>query len=226
MFMKTYLAPCLLVSLFVAQISTLPAQDGEEKPTPVTLSMALKLGPEKLTKYTDESEAGQDMAADLYATAKRLETENALAQKDLSLVGELDYWRDTLSKCRGGSYSLASFVNGGGTMYSHGSVRDGCLVEDFLSEAAKRLPFKEGEGAEKANKQIDAAIAQIKKLKVANLGDEDSNKEMAKLMEEERADMIAEWENLKMMVSSISAEEAVKLVKFAADSLEWLKTGE
>ncbi len=46
------------------------------------------------------------------------------------------------------------------------------------------------------------------------------------LMEAERADTIAEWENLKMMISSVSAEEATKIVKFAADSLKWLKIEE
>jgi hypothetical protein len=49
---------------------------------------------------------------------------------------------------------------------------------------------------------------------------------MGELMEAERADTIAEWENLKMMISSVSAEEATKIVKFAADSLKWLKVEE
>jgi hypothetical protein len=216
----------LALILTSVSILSLSAQEGEDKPKPVTLSMALELGPEKLTKYTDESESGQDMAADLYAIAKRLETENALAKKDLSLVGELNYWRETLSNCRKGSLSLASFINGGGTMYSHASNRDGSLIEDFLSSFAKRLPLKEGEGDPKANKQIDAAIAQIKKLKGADSGDDQSNKEMGALMEAERADTIDEWENLKMMISSVSAEEATKIVKFAADSLKWLKVEE
>ena len=84
-------------------------------------------------------------------------------------------------------------------MYTHASNRDGSIVEDFLSSFAKRLPLKEGEEDPKANKQIDAAIAQIKKLKGADLGDDQSNKDMGELMEAERADTIAEWENLKMM---------------------------
>ena len=76
-------------------------------------------------------------------------------------------------------------------MYSHASNRDGSLIEDFLSSFAKRLPLKEGEEDPKANKQIDAAIAQIKKLKGADLGDDQSNKEMGELMEAERADATA-----------------------------------
>jgi hypothetical protein len=111
-------------------------------------------------------------------------------------------------------------------MYSHASNRDGSLIEDFLSSFTKRLPLKEGEEDPKANKQIDAAIAQIKKLMGADLGDDQSNKDMGELMEAERADTIAEWENLKMMISSVSAEEAAKIVKFAADSLKWLKIEE
>ena len=59
------------------------AQDADEKKEPVTISQALKIGEEGLTEYTGLSEVGQDEAAELYATAKRITTEQALGQKNL-----------------------------------------------------------------------------------------------------------------------------------------------
>ena len=59
------------------------AHDAEEKKEPVTISKALELGEEGLTQYTGLSEVGQDEAAEFYATAKRLTTEQALGQKKI-----------------------------------------------------------------------------------------------------------------------------------------------
>ena len=52
----------------------------------ISMEEALKLGVEGIvTKLGDESEAGLDSAAYFYATAKRLQTEQALGAKDLRL---------------------------------------------------------------------------------------------------------------------------------------------
>src|SRR5260370_22764315 len=63
-----------LLSL-VAMAGSVFAQDTDEKKEPLTISQALKLGEEGLTEYTGLSEVGQDQAAELYATAKRITTE-------------------------------------------------------------------------------------------------------------------------------------------------------
>src|SRR5690242_1677590 len=95
--MKT-LTVCLAVGFAVAGFAF--AQDADEKKEPVTVSQALKLGEEGLTEYTGLSEVGQDQAAELYAAAKRITTEQALGQKNLQLVIELDGWRTIISQCR------------------------------------------------------------------------------------------------------------------------------
>ena len=64
------------------------AQDEEEKKEPVTISQALKLGAEGLTEQTGLSEVGQDLAAEYYAAAKRITTEQTLGQKNLQVVLE------------------------------------------------------------------------------------------------------------------------------------------
>jgi len=88
-----------LLSL-VAMAGSVFAQDTDEKKEPLTISQALKLGEEGLTEYTGLSEVGQDQAAELYATAKRITTEQALGQKNLQLVLDLDGWRQVISRCR------------------------------------------------------------------------------------------------------------------------------
>ena len=80
----TSLLPLLSV---VALSGSVFAQDTDEKKEPVTISQALKIGEEGLTEYTGLSEVGQDEAAELYATAKRITTEQALGQKNLRLTG-------------------------------------------------------------------------------------------------------------------------------------------
>ncbi|MGH8048358.1 MAG: hypothetical protein ACREKL_14035 [Chthoniobacterales bacterium] len=189
----------------------------------MTSAEVLKLGLDGLLNASDPSEAGQDHAAWLYATARRLETENALAQKNLELVLALDDWRDVLGKCRRGSCELACIVNGGGTMYSHGEARDCAPVEDFLAVLAKQLPLADGKGSAKATAKIEAAIAFLKKLKLYDSGDAAADKEAATRLDDERDRIIEQWENLKYMVSDIPAKQADKIAAFADDSLSWLK---
>jgi len=93
-------------------LGTVSAQD-EDKPKMITAAQALKLGPEGLTELTNPSEAGQDQAAMLYATAKRLQTENTLAKRDLQAVVTLEEWRTAISQCRESAFSLAYIINGG-----------------------------------------------------------------------------------------------------------------
>src|SRR5262249_38110869 len=106
----------LIVSLamLVVMAGSLFAEEGSEKKEPLTISRALKLGDEGLTEYTGLSEVGQDEAAELYAAAKRITTEQELGQKNLQLVLDLQSWREAISACRRSIYSLAYVINGGG----------------------------------------------------------------------------------------------------------------
>ena len=210
----------------IASIAMTGAREDGSKAAPLTQSRALKLGPEKLAEQTDGSEAGQDHAAHLYATAKRIETESALAQRDLEQVVVLESLRDVISACRRGSCSLAYIVNGGGTMYSHAQARDGAEVEDFLASIAKSLPLPEGKGSEKAAKQIDDAITFLKKLEIIETGDNDADKKSRADLAEEVKRVSEAWESLKYTMSELPAEQAAKMAAFAVKSLGWLKEGE
>jgi len=214
-------AACVIPSLFLCALAVTETRAGnaEENP-PLTSALALKLGTDGLSKYTGESEAGQDQAARLYAAARRLKTENALAQKDLAQVLVLDSYRDVLSRCRAGFCELAYIVNGGGTMYSHGEARDCASVEDFLADVARQLPFAEGKGSAKANAKIDGAIAFLKTLEIS---DADADKEAAANLDAVRARVIGHWEDLKYSIADIPAKQADKIAAFAEDSLSWLK---
>ena len=201
------------------------ARDTDDRKKPVPMALALKLGPEDLTQYTDPSEAGQDNAAFLYATAKRVETESVLARRDVALVIELQHWRASLRKCRNGSSSLAYIVNGGGTMYSHGQARDCAPLEDFLAGLSKRLPLAKGKGDARAAKQVDDAVAFLKKLKPFDEGDATSTKAAKAELAAELKQVLESWTELKSMIGELSPDEAKRVADFAVESLGWLKEG-
>jgi hypothetical protein len=189
------------------------AQDPDEKKEPVTVSQALKLGEEGLTEYTGLSEVGQDQAAELYAAAKRITTEQALGQKNLQLVIVLDGWRTIIAQCRRSCMSMGFITNNGGTMSGHQARRDSVAVEDFLGEMSKTLPLPEAKGDPKALEVIDRTIALIKELKA----DRNQKSELA-----ERVKSATEsWTNLRDMIAEIPAENARKIVYFATDPVSW-----
>jgi hypothetical protein len=191
------------------------AQDANKSQEPVTVSKALELGEEGLTQYTGLSEVGQDEAAEYYATAKRLTTEQALGQKSLQLVIDLQNWRDLISACRKSIDSLAYIVNGGGTTYSHGQRRDVSAVETFLAEFSKSLPLPDDKGDPNADKVIDRTIALIKNLHA----ERDRKNELAERVKRANED----WTNLKHMVDEIPAPDAKKIVMFATGDVSgWL----
>jgi hypothetical protein len=189
------------------------AQDPDEKKEPVTVSQALKLGEEGLTEYTGLSEVGQDQAAELYAAAKRITTEQALGQRNLQLVIDLDGWRTVIAQCRRSCMSMGFITNNGGTMSGHQARRDSVAVEDFLAEMSKTLPLPEAKGDPKALEVIDRTIALIKKLKA----DRNQKSELA-----ERVKSATEsWTNLRDMIAEIPAENAKKIAYFATDPVSW-----
>jgi hypothetical protein len=110
--------------LLIATAGSGFAQDPDEKNEHVTVSRALKLGEEGLTEYTGLSEVGQDQAAELYAAAKRITTEQALGQRNLQLVIDLDGWRTIIAQCRRSCMSMGFITNNGGTMSGHQARRD------------------------------------------------------------------------------------------------------
>src|SRR5260370_26293320 len=203
----------LTVSLAVVAVMAgfVFAQDADEKKEPLTISQALKVGEEGLTEYTGLSEVGQDQAAELYAAAKRITTEQALGQRNLQLVIDLDGWRTVIAQCRRSCMSMGFITNDGGTMSGHQARRDSVAVEDFLAEMSKTLPLAEAKGDPKALEPINRTIALIKKLKA----DRSQKSELA-----ERVKSATEsWTNLRHMIPEIPAENAKKIAYFATDPL-------
>ena len=216
----------LAVSISLTTIIPLHAADVSDKSAPITATQALKLGVEGLTEFTGPSEVGQDEAARLYATARRLETEQSLAKKNLKLVTELDEWRSLLDICRGRCFDLAYIINGGGTMYTHGHARDCAEVEDFLATLAKRLPLAEGKGDKKASKQINDAIVFMKKLKPYSSGDAKADKESRDQFNNQIKEAEEHWTSLRYAIEAVPAEDAKMIAAFANDALSWLKESE
>ena len=104
-----------LLLILIALAAPLVGQ--EETPPPLSMADALKLGPEGIAeKRGDLSAVGMGSAAIFYATAKRLETENALAAKDLFLVVELDRYRKAIAEWDGAWSEAMYAASGGGTM--------------------------------------------------------------------------------------------------------------
>ncbi len=215
----------LLKKILLAALICHPAEakDTDESKKPLTVARALKLGVEELTQYTDSSEAGQDNAAHMYATAKRIETEHALGQRDLRQVIKLGYWRSVLSKCRNGSCNAAYMVNGGGTLYTHAASRNGAALEDFLADLAKRMPLPAGNGDAKAEKEIDEIIAFLKKLKPYDSVDAESDKRAQADLAATIKELEEQWNGLKVMIHEVAADDARRIVAIASDSMNWLK---
>jgi hypothetical protein len=189
------------------------AQDEEEKKEPVTISQALKLGAEGLTEQTGTSEVGQDEAAEYYAAAKRITTEQALGQKNLQVVLDLQNWRGVISYCRKSCMSIGFITNGGGTMSGHQARRDAAEIEDFLADLSKSLPFPDAHGDPKAGEVIDRTIKVIKNLR--------AEKEQKAELAERVKGAVEAWTNLKQMIEQVPANDAKKIAFFATDPVSW-----
>ena len=204
------LTACLAVIITIA--GAVFAQDADEK-EPLTIPQVLKLGEEGLTEYTGLSEVGQDQAAELYAAAKRITTEQALGQKNLKLVIDLESWRNVISTCRRSCMSIGYITNGGGTMSGHQATRDSAAVEDFLAEMSRSLPFANAKGDPNADKVIDHTIALIKNLRAP--------REQKSDLAERVKSATENWTQLKYMIDEISADDAKKIAFFATDPVSW-----
>ena len=204
------------LAVMVAMAGFVFAQDDEDekKEQPVTISQALKVGEEGLTEVTGTSEVGQDRAAEFYAAAKRITTEQELGQKNLQSVLDLENWRNVISSCRKSCMSIGFITNGGGTMSGHQARRDAVAVEDFLAEISKSLPFPEAKGDAKAGTVIDRTIALIKNLRAPE------REQKAELAQQVKS-AVENWTDLKHMVDEIPAENAKKIAFFATDPVSW-----
>lgn len=122
-----------LLAAVSAIISTTSAE-------PLSQAEVLKMSVDDLAQALgDGSEAGQDRAARLVATAKRLETEGRLAKEDVTRVLRLDDWRTALGGWQDLQLEVRAREAGGGTMWGHLAARDDLALEDFLATHAAAL---------------------------------------------------------------------------------------
>ena len=164
-----------------------------------------------MTRILDrgESECGQDCSAELYAEAKRIETEQALARRDLELVSQLNIWRSVLSDCRLCYWNIEGI--GGGTLWGHGANRECAEIEDFLAYLATRMPFADGEGSPQADKILEDTIVRLNNLRP------DYNYEAS--VKEEVAKATTLFDDLKDRLKSLPAFEAKEIAAFTSYSL-------
>jgi hypothetical protein len=186
----------------------------------IPLAQALKLGPEGLAaKLGDESEAGLDAAAVYYATAKRMQTEQSLGEKDLRLVLDLDLLREAaaewLDAWHGGMY----YVSGGGTMWGHLQARSQAGLEDALAELAKRMPLKPGNATAETLAKWGKLEKVIAKAKVF----EDAEPEMKTMWKTQQKVLKEKWERLHYEFQAIDEADVQVLLKVLMPSAEELE---
>jgi len=186
----------------------------------IPLAQALKLGPEGLAaKLGDESEAGLDAAAVYYATAKRMQTEQSLGEKDLRWVLDLDLLREAAAEWLDAWYGGMYYVSGGGTMWGHLQARSQAGLEDALAELARRMPLKPGNAtAETLGKwgKLEKVIAKAKVF-------EDAEPEMKAMWKTQQKVLKEKWERLHYEFQAIDEADVQVLLKVLMPSAEELE---
>jgi hypothetical protein len=133
----------------------------------------VKLGVEGIAeKRGDQSEVGYANAAVTFAAAKRLETENALAAKDISLVVELDHFRDLIANWDMAWSEALYSAAGGGTMWARLPAHLEASGEEMLAKLAKRLPLKPGSASAETLTKWNRVGKVIEKATVPEHADE------------------------------------------------------
>ena len=186
----------------------------------IPLAQALKLGPEGLAaKLGDESEAGLDAAAVYYATAKRMQTEQSLGEKDLRLVLDLDLLREAAAEWLDAWYGGMYYVSGGGTMWGHLQARSQAGLEDALAELAKRMPLKPGNATAETLAKWGKLEKVIAKAKVF----EDAEPEMKAMWKTQQKVLKEKWERLHYEFQAIDEADVQVLLKVLMPSAEELE---
>ena len=212
-------------ALFPAFLSAAPAEKDEpEKAGPMTAAEVLALKPEELTEALgDPSEAGQDRAAVLWAAAKRLETENKLARKDMKMVLVLNGWRHVLDRWQDTLLEVGYFQAGGGSMWGHDSARNDATLEEFLAAHAEALGKTTEEPGQPKALEISGPVMEAitkgikvsqEELQNANAGKDGAElKKKVKDAESALALQLASLPDAKTREAVIAwAKEAVKMI--------------
>jgi len=221
--MKHHFFTSQLAKVLFFCLSAVSALARDEEPRKAfTQAQALKLGEEKIADALKGGEAGEDQAARIYAAAKRLETENKLAQRDVEQILELGYWRKVLNDCTDGFCMTAYGINGGGSMYSHAANRNDADLELFLAGFAQKLPLQPGTGDPASLAKVEKMGTFVSELKVM----EDLGPETMKIFKEEQAKLISALQNLKAIAAGLPAPQCKAVVAFVEKSASWIEFSE
>lgn len=110
---------------------------------PMTISNVLQYTPAQLVKEMGYAgEAGENRAAKIWAAARRSQTNYTLGKKSVQAVLRLDQWRMMLNEWEDLKLQARAMESGGGTMWSHMSIRNDAWIESFLAQHAIQLSAK------------------------------------------------------------------------------------
>ncbi len=200
--------PILSAALPILLLSMLSAQ--EEAPPPISAAEAVKLGVEGIAeKRGDQSEVGYANAAVTFAAAKRLETENALAAKDISLVVELDHFRDLIANWDMAWSEALYSAAGGGTMWARLPAHLEASGEEMLAKLAKRLPLKPGSASAETLTKWNRVGKVIEKATVPEHADEATKAGW----KGQKESLHALWESLGYELQAIEDSDARLLLE-------------
>jgi hypothetical protein len=197
-----------LLLILIALAAPLVGQ--EDTPPPLSMAEALKLGPEGIAeKRGDLSAVGMGSAAIFYATAKRLETENALAAKDLFLVVELDRYRKAIAEWDGAWSEAMYAASGGGTMWVHLSSHLEASREELLATLAKRMPLKEGNATPETLAKWNGIGAAIEAAPVPEFADEETKQNWP----QQKKVLHAIWERFSYEFQALDEADALLILE-------------
>ena len=176
----------------------------------LSIEQVLKIGVDDLAvKLGNASEAGEDDAAQLWATARRLKTEAALGKSSVQAVKRLAEWRAVINRWMDAAVFSSSIESGGGSLYSHIANRNDAAIEAFLAKYYVALSAVPKKGAPCQLEFNKKALANIKAgLKEADADDE-SGQDFAKRMTDT---LNREQENLRYLLQHLSDEKVKKEV--------------
>jgi len=190
--------PCLLISSV-----------GISAAEPVlSVDQVLEIGIDDLAKKLgDMSEAGEDSAAQLWASAQRIRTESKLGKSSVQGVQRLSEWRGVLSRWCGAAIYSSSIDSMGGSLYAHITNRNVARIEAFFAKHYRELSTESKHGRPCELDFNKRALSNIKKGLEEFDEDDESSQAFAKRLTDTLND---EQSNLRYMFRGLADEKVKK----------------
>lgn len=212
--------PNVLVGFFVLAFFAYNLRSQESAPPAVSAVEALQLGAEGIAaKRGDESEAGLGFASLFYAAAKRLETENALAARDITLVVDLGRYREAIAAWDLAWGDAMYAFSGGGSMWVHLASHREASREEMLAKLAQRMPLKAGA----ATAETLARWAKIGQTIEAAEISPDADPELKAGWEQQKQSLHSLWERLDFELQALDNADAVLVLEHILPEAEQIQ---